>query len=181
MDKNKFNIGSKVAVIDDTIKGIIIAMKLNAITIKDENGFLLKYKSSELVQINMDILLESKNIIKKIDKEKYTKKSKEIKKNNAISSLEVDLHIHQITNSNKGMRNYDMLTKQVSIAKQKIEFAIRTNIKQVVFIHGVGKGVLKNELYQLLKNYPVKINDASYKKYGYGATEVTIYKNKIIP
>ena len=35
----------------------------------------------------------------------------------------------------------------------------------------------KSELQRLLGNYPVKYYDASYKKYGLGATEVYIYQN----
>jgi dsDNA-specific endonuclease/ATPase MutS2 len=47
----------------------------------------------------------------------------------------------------------------------------------VIFIHGIGEGVLKRELQYLLKKYPVDFYDASYQKYGLGATEVYIYQN----
>ena len=40
-----------------------------------------------------------------------------------------------------------------------------------------GEGVLKSELNYLLNNYPVAYYDASYKKYGLGATEVYVYQN----
>ena len=50
-------------------------------------------------------------------------------------------------------------------------------IQRIVFIHGVGEGVLKTELQNLLNKYPVKYYDASYKKYGLGATEVYVYQN----
>ena len=58
-----------------------------------------------------------------------------------------------------------------------IEFAIKKRIPKIVFIHGVGEGVLKSELHFLFNNYPVKYYDASYQKYGLGATEVYIYQN----
>ena len=47
----------------------------------------------------------------------------------------------------------------------------------MVFIHGKGEGVLKLELEFLFKNYNVKWYEASFKKYGLGATEVYIYQN----
>ena len=50
-------------------------------------------------------------------------------------------------------------------------------ISKVVFIHGVGEGVLKSELHYLFSRYPVRFYDASFKKYGLGATEVYIYQN----
>lgn len=70
-----------------------------------------------------------------------------------------------------------MLNIQLETAKRKLEFAIKKRISKIVFIHGVGEGVLKSELVRLFKNYPVKFYDASYKKYGLGATEVYIFQN----
>ena len=61
-------------------------------------------------------------------------------------SFEVDLHIHQLTNTTRGMTNHDMLTLQLDTAKRQLEFAIRKRMQKVVFIHGVGEGVLKLEL-----------------------------------
>ncbi len=94
-----------------------------------------------------------------------------------LPPMEVDLHIHNLTASTRGMDNYDMLTIQMEHAKHKLEFAIRNRIPKVVFIHGVGAGVLKSELDFLFNNYHVDFYEASYKKYGLGATEVYIYQN----
>jgi len=92
--------------------------------------------------------------------------------------MEVDLHIHQLTSSSKRMNNHDMLTLQLDTAKHKLEFAIRNKIQKIVFIHGVGEGVLKLELEYLFKKYDqVTFYDADYQKYGLGATEVYIYQN----
>jgi dsDNA-specific endonuclease/ATPase MutS2 len=73
--------------------------------------------------------------------------------------------------------NYDMLNLQLDTAKRKIEFALNKRISKIVFIHGVGEGVLKSELQRLLNKYPVKHYDASFKKYGLGATEVYVFQN----
>ena len=91
--------------------------------------------------------------------------------------LEVDLHINQLVKSVKGMDNYDMLNLQLDTAKRKVEYAVSKRITKIVFIHGVGEGVLKSELNSLLNKYPVKYYDASYKKYGLGATEVYVFQN----
>jgi len=51
-------------------------------------------------------------------------------------------------------------------------------IQKIVFIHGVGEGVLKIELEYLFARYNnVKYYDANYQKYGLGATEVYILQN----
>ena len=75
------------------------------------------------------------------------------------------------------MDNFDMLNLQLETAKRKLEFAIQKRISKIVFIHGVGAGVLKTELHYLFNKYPVKYYDASYQKYGLGATEVYIFQN----
>ena len=91
--------------------------------------------------------------------------------------MEVDLHIHQLTRSVKGMSNFEMLSIQLDTAKKRLEFAIKKRIPRVIFIHGVGEGVLKIELESLLSKYPVDIYPASFQKYGFGATEVYIFQN----
>jgi dsDNA-specific endonuclease/ATPase MutS2 len=70
-----------------------------------------------------------------------------------------------------------MLSLQIDTARHKIEFAIKKRIPKIVFIHGVGEGVLKAELHYLFNKYPIKYYDASYQKYGLGSTEVYIYQN----
>ena len=92
--------------------------------------------------------------------------------------MEVDLHIHHLTNSTKNMSNFEMLNLQLDTARSQLEFAIRKRIQKVVFIHGVGQGVLKAELETLLSRYNnVNFYEASFSEYGAGATEVYIYQN----
>jgi hypothetical protein len=51
-------------------------------------------------------------------------------------------------------------------------------ISRIVFIHGVGEGILKEELGYLLRRYDnLRYYDAEYQKYGLGATEVYIFQN----
>lgn len=54
--------------------------------------------------------------------------------------------------------------------------AIQSGVKRIVFIHGVGQGVLKQEVTKLLKTKFSKyyFQDASFKEYGYGATMVIL-------
>jgi molybdopterin-biosynthesis enzyme MoeA-like protein len=116
-----------------------------------------------------------------INEKEQSQKHKSVKikpKERSLPAMEVDLHIHQITTSNKHMSNFDMLNLQMDTARHKLEFAIQKRIQKVVFIHGVGEGVLKSELDYLFGRYDnVKFYPADYQKYGLGATEVYIYQN----
>jgi dsDNA-specific endonuclease/ATPase MutS2 len=63
-------------------------------------------------------------------------------------------------------------------AKQQLDFAIRKGIQKIVLVHGVGEGVLKADLYSMLRRYDnIKFYDADNIKYGQGATEIYIFQN----
>ena len=182
-----FKIGDAVAVIDDVIKGTIIAIYKNSITIETEDGFSFDFLSNELVVIreNQKELskysdISNESLIEKIDntsKKRKTPKFKSTVKPDKLPPMEVDLHIHHLRDSTKGLDAHDILNLQLDTAKYKLEFAIKNRIPKVVFIHGVGEGVLKSELEYLFKKYHVNWYAASFKKYGLGATEVYIYQN----
>lgn len=125
----------------------------------------------ELANINGDMPLEtgadfsSKKAIPASLK-KQTKQGEE---------LEVDLHIEELTSDYKGMQPAEMLAIQISHFRTKLEMAIGQKYSSVVFIHGVGNGILKHEIRKQLFNYDnLKVEDASYLKYGAGATLVKI-------
>ena len=178
----RLEIGNKVAVLDDVLKGIVVAINEKIISLQTDDGMIFSFKASELVKIEEDQFEMSKysdiNNSLLLQKQEDFKKTKSLfKKLKQEILLEVDLHIHQLTKSTKGMDNYDMLNVQLDTAKSKIEYAIRKRISKIVFIHGVGEGVLRTELHYLLNKYPVKYYDASYKQYGLGATEVYVFQN----
>ena len=181
-----FKIGDFVLVLDEDMSGIIKNISDDVITIESEDGFDLEFSASELIKTNSSTVLRheafSNKSAKDIISEKESGKKKKsigIKPKERVKpAMEVDLHIHQLTNSVKGMTNHDMLTLQLDTAKRQLEFAIRKRIQRVVFIHGVGEGVLKIELEYLFGRYNnVKFYDANLQKYGLGATEVYIYQN----
>ena len=92
--------------------------------------------------------------------------------------MEVDLHIHQLVSTERGMSAHDKLNIQVDTAKRQLEFAISKKIQRLVFIHGVGEGVLRAELEYLFRRYDnVIYEDADFQKYGRGATMLFISQN----
>lgn len=178
-----FVIGDFVAVLDDVVKGTITGINNTEILIKDDTGMIFSYLPSELVKIdeNQHELTKYSDINNQFLQDKIVenpkKKSQNFSKSKNEVIFEVDLHINQLINSTNGLDNYDMLTIQLETAKRKLEYAIQKRISKIVFIHGVGEGVLKSELIYLFKKYPVEYYDASYQKYGLGATEVYIFQN----
>jgi dsDNA-specific endonuclease/ATPase MutS2 len=178
----RLEIGHKVAVLDDVLKGKVTNINGDVISVETSDGIIFNFSKSELVIIEKEQheLTKFSDINNPLLTEKIaanpSKKSFFRKEKNEVV-LEVDLHINQLLKSVRGLDNYDMLNIQLDTAKGKIEFAISKRISKIVFIHGVGEGVLKTELHYLLNKYPVKYYDASYKKYGLGATEVYVFQN----
>ena len=180
-----FKIGDRVIVLDEDLKGEVIRVDEAEVTVLTTDGFELNFEPRELI-LDTDTEILKNNTLgsghhAKVESDlkpsiRKTKMSR--KKDRHVPKLEVDLHIHQLTDSVKGMSNHDILILQLDTAKRQLEFAINKRIQKVVFIHGVGEGVLRLELEYLLKRYPnVDFYEASYQKYGLGATEVHIKQN----
>ena len=175
-------IGNKVVVLDDVLKGKVIHINGDEVSVETTDGMIFKFNSSELVKVDIEQheLSKYSDINNSLLKEKISQnppKKSLFKKEKKEVILEVDLHINKLVKSTRNMDNYDILNIQLDTAKSKVEFAISKRISKIVFIHGVGEGVLKSELQRLLNKYPIKYYDASYKKYGLGATEVYVFQN----
>ena len=183
----KFEVNDTVAVLDDDLSGVITKIEGSEITVATANGFELAFQANELVKIKdsqlMSHSLFSSKSLESVLSEKETKKRqnppKVSSKERTQPAMEVDLHIHQLVKNSRGMQNHEMLNLQIETAKRRLEFAIKNRIQRIVFIHGVGEGVLKLELEYLFKRYEgIKFYDANYQKYGQGATEIYIFQSK---
>lgn len=177
MKGNNFKIGDTVSVINDTMTGIVAKINHHEVTIECPDGFLYAFDCKELVlnkEWNPNISLHQTE--SEIDLKDNIKSNYRSKKGSLIK--EVDLHIHELIDSEKGMSNFDKLSLQVNTARKELEAAIAKKQSKIIFIHGRGEGVLKKELRTLCSKYPVEFHDASYMEYGMGATEVLIFQNK---
>lgn len=180
-----FKIGDSVSVLDEDINGVVSKIEGNSVFIESNDGFILEFSAHELIKTNSQSLgsqvFAEHSLNDVISEKEQPSKRKTVRvkpKERNVPTLEVDLHIHQLTNSTRGMSNHDMLTLQLDTARRQLEFAINKRIQKIVFIHGVGEGVLKIELEYLFSRYDnVKFYDADYQKYGLGATEVYVFQN----
>ena len=152
-----FSIGDQVSVLDETMNGVVVSIKNNEVTIETEEGFVMTYFVNQLIK-NFKTSSLSQNIgsfnLDKIKQEKEIPKPrsfvKEPKVKGEIPPPEFDLHIEKLVKNFRGMSNYEILTLQSETAKRHVEFAIKNRIPKIVFIHGVGEGILKSELDFLL-------------------------------
>jgi len=86
----------------------------------------------------------------------------------------VDLHIEKITDNYKGLSNYEIVQLQLKEFEKWYEIAVAHMQPNLVVIHGVGKGVLRDEIHNLLKTRKEVKNFVNQydARFGYGATEI---------
>lgn len=179
----ELKIGDRVEVLDDTTQGIVTAISNGWVTLESTDGFILRYRAAELVRVSrQQRLYVSSDEAARIKSEEAGSVPKRQpvsrRRERNAPQMEVDLHIHQLVPTVRGMSTYDILNLQLETAKKRLEFAIQKRISKVVFIHGVGEGILKEELHYLFNRYEnLRYYDADYQKYGLGATEVYIFQN----
>ncbi len=87
---------------------------------------------------------------------------------------EVDLHIEKLTPEWKHLTNFEILTIQLNNFEKYLDLAIAHHQHNLIVIHGVGTGKLKDEIHQILtskREIRSFINQYD-PRYGYGATEI---------
>ena len=90
--------------------------------------------------------------------------------------VEVDLHIGSLLDDTTGLGNKEMLDIQMKAFHETMSAYRKHTGSKIVFIHGKGEGVLRQNILKELKTkYKGCVyQDASFKEYGFGATMVII-------
>ena len=169
-----FKIGNEVTFIDEVgIYKIIDILANNELLLEDEHGFDRKCHQDE-------ITLYHEKAYDGIEIETYENrniKSNPFKKNTKkpINIPVIDLHIENLLDSHKHMKNHEIVLFQLDFCKRELDKHINRGTRQLVIIHGIGKGRLKEEVRFLLNSYPsIEYMDEHYSQQGIGATKVFI-------
>lgn len=158
---------------DDAPKPIQCVFKPNA---KEFHG---SFKFSSIIQKQAYVfrLDERLNLfdLQKLRNRDFAEKGK----NNAFSQADevqeiVDLHISAIPDAPATLKPHEILQVQFAHFKRQMEKGLTQGLEKMVFIHGIGDGVLKRKIREFLHGYSkVKnVQDADELKYGKGATEI---------
>jgi len=109
-----------------------------------------------------------------------SRESKTVKREPSPDTLEIDLHMDELTQQNTQLAPSAILALQMSRFHSALEEAISKKIRRLVIIHGLGQGTLKMQIRkELQEKYPQYIfQDASFREYGFGATLVHLTLEK---
>ncbi|MEX2379586.1 MAG: Smr/MutS family protein [Vicingaceae bacterium] len=182
----EIKVGNSVFVVDEDLSGTVSRVDGNRVTFECEDGFEYTYFKDQLIVFDGE------------GKAMYEVKSYKVKeaKSHIITTFEhnptaffeqkikfkgkkpeFDLHIEEIAPEAKFTTKHEALLFQLDFVRHVIHLAYRRRVPRLVFVHGVGKGVLRDQLREMLSNdYPnIEFLDGPYSKFGDGATEVLIH------
>lgn len=148
-------------VITEKFKAKDIAGAKKEIAVLKQKGWLMQLDQPELA-IDPQLLKES-----------FFKTSEE-KNEVERPGQQVDLHIEKLRDDQQFLSSHEILNIQLQHFRKALDAAIVHQFTDIVFIHGVGNGTLRNEIHKSLsKNNRVQtFMDAQKEKFGYGATRV---------
>ena len=180
---NSFQINEKVAFLYEKGGGIVRRFDVNGlIFVEDEDGFERPFPSNELVKIyGSDYHLPEDNLAHLIEDDTIStsqhtiRKEKQSGTNKSMDVWEIDLHIESLLDSNLGMSNSEILAVQMKEFRNFFNRAKSKNVRKLIVIHGVGAGVLKDDVRLFLdKKDGIEYYDADFREYGKGATAIEI-------
>lgn len=177
-------LGDRLQHLDEMLEGTVVEIRPNTAVLRASDGFDYEFSYRELVWApgsqDQDMMQNSRVDIDIQEKEGSGRKKTSTKRKKGQAPIpEYDLHIEKLIDRHLGMTNAEILEHQLGYARQKIEAGIRSKTPRIVFIHGVGEGVLRHELIRLCHRYDqLDPKDADPRRYGQGATLVYIRQVK---
>lgn len=141
----------------------------------DRNRYIVSDHHAQLIAAN-DKLEEEKRRLKRKGASLRVGKTAARPEDNSVA--EVDLHLHELVEDETALSQDEKLRYQIAYFERSLEGAIRNGKRKLIVIHGVGEGILREEVRKTLQYYEgVRFEDADPRRYGSGATEVTILRH----
>lgn len=86
----------------------------------------------------------------------------------------VDLHVEKLTDNWRGLSNAEIMDIQLRAFEKYYQLALMHHLPQLIFIHGVGTGKLRDEIHDRLrlKREVKSFVNQFHPLYGFGATEI---------
>lgn len=141
---------------------------------KQQNKIPIIEKTGLLIQMDGEILKVDPVKIKEEMMSHRPSKIEALAKPRKIDSLEVDLHIENLRPDSGDLSASEILSIQLDAFESAFDKALAESVQNLVLIHGVGSGVLKEEIQRRLSKRKeiAHFKDAQKDRFGYGATEI---------
>ncbi|MCB0765036.1 MAG: Smr/MutS family protein [Flavobacteriales bacterium] len=193
MSGRRFNVGDRIRFLDEVGGGVVLELLgVGHVRVRTDEGFVLDRSNREMVlaegraygvtdhqagMVAANDVLEEKR--RRRVAGRPARPGKTAKKPEDAGVLEVDLHLHELVEDETRLGPGERLKYQLAYFERVLEGAIRDGKRKVIVIHGVGEGILREEVRRMLQYYEsVRFHDADMRQYGAGATEVEILRHK---
>ena len=165
----KFSIGDKVVFKKENIKGKIVRINsLYKVRVLSKEGFEMNVSVKDLVKIDKGTDNVDSYGLTFLSKDSPSTVVKPKKSQRSITVLKVDLHIELLTKHYKHMDSFEIVQVQLNECSTKIKKALNSNIEKLEIVHGIGEGILKDEVHSILRSYNLRF----YLAKDGGSTEV---------
>jgi hypothetical protein len=179
----RYKSGQKIVFMNEPGGGVVQSVGDGYIVVMDDSGFDQKCLLSEIAPVHgEEYRLNSEDIVAINEDESYATIRHQVRKGvltgkrKSVDVWEIDLHIEEITDSHSNLSNGEIVLKQMRELRTFFQRAKSKRIRKLVIIHGVGLGVLKEEVRSFLdKQSSIDYFDADFREYGKGATAVEIF------
>ncbi|PQB04278.1 Smr/MutS family protein [Aureitalea marina] len=178
--KYSFKLGDKVQHLDEMIEGEVVVIHEKSVVVSDQDGFEHEIAMDKLIflpdQSEENHLKTSLLSGPVQSKDEENKPKRSTKREKGLPKVpEFDLHLEKMLDHYPNLHKNNALDYQLNYARMQLERAIANKTPRVIFIHGVGEGILKQQLLKLIRQYDqFDPQPASPRKYGAGATLVYI-------
>ena len=192
MSRTSLQAGDRVSFVDEVGGGVVLHIVGHGVVrVRTDDGFELDRVVHGLVKVDRSLreglsmlsdhqasLIAANDVLEeKRRKQRATRPGKTPKKPEDQGIAEVDLHLHELVDDERTLSDGEKLEFQLRYFERALESAIRHGKRKLIVIHGVGEGVLREEVRRLLQYYDtVQFHDADMRRYGAGATEVIIHR-----
>ena len=189
-----FKAGDLVKFLNDVGTATVLSVEGNVVIVEDEDGFERSVERAELMDAGDRDQDEKKygnklpDVAQLLTQEVGERRMKELQRDFEVryqhaqatsmsrrdAHMEVDLHIHELVDDQRGLADGAKLAIQMAHFDRMMDIAKREKLRRIVFIHGVGQGVLRHQIRTALDQHHPDCNyrEGDPRRYGSGATEV---------
>ena len=167
----EFKIGDKIKFIRSNDFGVIKEIiSERKVMVEDSSNFIVQVNKDEIIlQDDSTNSVSSYGDLSKIKDDFYVKRKKEKKVSN-LNVMKVDLHIENLITDYHLMTNQEIIHVQIKKCEDVLMKSLNSNVQKLVIVHGIGEGVLKKEVHNLLNKYEMRY----FESLNGGSTEVMI-------
>lgn len=172
-ENNQWQIAERPEKIIIKVKAKHFQKEAQFISSMNKSGYLIPLKDVKSASIQPEII-DTEKLKNGMFENKDEITSTQLK--SQVTESEVDLHIEALRKDADLIPKDQILSIQLQAFEQKLNHAIMSGIDEIIFIHGVGNGVLKNKIHKYLSqsDHIKFFKDAHKEKFGYGATLIRI-------